>query len=62
MFVCFAFSLESNNVSVFGAEVLLKALQACPALQLIRQDDYQNEILLSGEGNPVNLKCNLFIL
>lgn len=36
MFVFHALSLESNNVSVFGAEALVKALQVCPALQLIR--------------------------
>uniref|UniRef100_A0A7N6BF18 NACHT domain-containing protein n=1 Tax=Anabas testudineus TaxID=64144 RepID=A0A7N6BF18_ANATE len=28
--------LESNSVSVVGAEALVKALQSCPALQLIR--------------------------
>ncbi|XP_044049750.1 NLR family, CARD domain containing 5 isoform X2 [Siniperca chuatsi] len=28
--------LESNTVSVFGAEALVRALQLCPALQLIR--------------------------
>uniref|UniRef100_A0A8D0DF70 NLR family CARD domain containing 5 n=1 Tax=Sander lucioperca TaxID=283035 RepID=A0A8D0DF70_SANLU len=28
--------LESNTVSVFGAEALVRALQSCPALQLIR--------------------------
>ncbi|KAF3689150.1 Protein NLRC5 [Channa argus] len=28
--------LESNSVSVFGAEALVKALQSCPAIRLIR--------------------------
>ncbi|XP_056138424.1 NLR family, CARD domain containing 5 [Lampris incognitus] len=28
--------LESNSISVYGAEVLVRALQSCPALQFIR--------------------------
>lgn len=29
-------SLESNSVSVVGAEALVKAFQSCPAFQFIR--------------------------
>uniref|UniRef100_A0AAQ5Z1N2 NACHT domain-containing protein n=1 Tax=Amphiprion ocellaris TaxID=80972 RepID=A0AAQ5Z1N2_AMPOC len=37
--------LESNNVSVYGATALLKALQYCPALHLIRL--WRNKVLQS---------------
>lgn len=37
--------LESNNVTVSGVEGLLKALQSCPALQLIRL--WRNKVTLS---------------
>uniref|UniRef100_A0A3Q3KF26 NACHT domain-containing protein n=1 Tax=Monopterus albus TaxID=43700 RepID=A0A3Q3KF26_MONAL len=37
--------LESNSIMVFGAEALVKALQSCPALQLIRL--WRNKISLS---------------
>ncbi|XP_010788815.1 protein NLRC5-like [Notothenia coriiceps] len=37
--------LESNTVSVFGAEALVRALQSCPALKLIRL--WRNKVPIS---------------
>lgn len=45
--------LESNSVSVLGAEALVKALQSCPALQLIRL--WRNQVS-SSEALRLRLK------
>ncbi|XP_039989216.1 NLR family, CARD domain containing 5 isoform X2 [Xiphias gladius] len=45
--------LESNSVSVFGVEALVRALQLCPALQLVRL--WRNKVS-SSEAHRVNLK------
>ncbi|XP_029289631.1 protein NLRC5 isoform X2 [Cottoperca gobio] len=45
--------LESNTVSVFGAEALVRALQSCPALQLIRL--WRNNIIPS-EAQRLSLR------
>ncbi|XP_070763305.1 protein NLRC5 [Enoplosus armatus] len=45
--------LESNTVSVFGAEALLRALQSCPAVQLIRL--WRNQVP-SSEAQRLSLR------